>query len=101
MGWGINPGDHTLPFEVKIVRGDSSGAYYPYNSIIVKFVLNQNTPEDQELNLNLNLQVDSDALILPGSISENLPPSTGKKVICQELYQTNELKRKISCSGIG
>lgn len=101
LGWGINPGDHTLPFEVKIVRGDASLSYFPYNSIILSFQLNQNTPPGMELSLNLNLKAESGAYVLPGSISENLDPAPGKKVVCQELYQSDQLKRKISCSGVG
>lgn len=88
LAWGVRP-DPNLPFPLKIVRGDKSINFIPFNSIKIVFTLESMTPNNVELAVNIHLRADFDSVILEGSISENLPAAPGKSVNCFELFADN------------
>ncbi|KRX08855.1 hypothetical protein PPERSA_08959 [Pseudocohnilembus persalinus] len=101
FAWGLRE-DPNLPVHLKIVRQDSkNSAYQPYNSLKSLFKLQEFSPPNVELKVNLKINVDSDAQLLPGHVTHNLPAAPGKAVVCSEINKYSVQKREISCKGVG
>ncbi|EGR28523.1 hypothetical protein IMG5_173790 [Ichthyophthirius multifiliis] len=106
FGWDVLPSQQN-PFKMIVVRGDKKDAsYIPFNSFKFRFILDIDTPEQQELRVILKLKTEPDDILLAGSIKHNFPgfnvnPQQVKDNFCREYNKDTSDKRKLICSSIG
>ena len=104
MAWGLDAAQSSLyPFNLNIVRGDSSNIYYPYNSIKWKLKIAQSTTTSNKFQIIINLPSPQNSMILPGSIVHSFPSySNGAKIArCYVLNLAISSDLKITCDNVG
>lgn len=100
LGWGVDLAQASLPSEFKIIRGNAAlNPRYFYNALKFEFRPSLPTPPGIELQILIRIPAESGFSVLPSSISENLPPISGKTVSCF-VNTTVDTAQSIICTGV-